>query len=193
MKTKETKENKIPDNYMKQIRIHGRGGQGSVTMASMMAEAGFESGNYAQGFPSFGVERLGAPIEAFVRFDDKEITDRSQVYSPDYVIVQDSTLIELVDVAKGLSEDGMIIINSSKDAKEIDIDTEAKVLTVDATDIARRHLGRPIMNTALSGAFAKATGLIEKESMAKVIRNTFGGDVGEKNVKAMEEAYRVVE
>ncbi len=178
---------------MKQIRIHGRGGQGSVTMASMMAEAAFESGKNAQGFPSFGVERLGAPIEAFVRVDDREITDRSQVYNPDYVIVQDSTLIELVDVANGLKDDGMILVNTSADAEGIDIDTEAEIVTVDATEIAMKHLGRPIMNTALCGAFAKATGLMERESMAKVIEKTFEGEIGEKNVKAMEEAYEVVE
>ncbi|MFP4116494.1 MAG: pyruvate ferredoxin oxidoreductase subunit gamma [Candidatus Aenigmatarchaeota archaeon] len=178
---------------MKQIRIHGRGGQGSVTMASMMAEAAFESGKEAQGFPSFGVERLGAPIEAYVRIDNKEITDRSQIYNPDFVIVQDSTLIELVEVEKGLKDDGMILINTSEDAENIDLDTEAEIVTVDATEIALEHLGKPIMNTALAGAFAKATGLIEEESMAKVIRETFEGEIGQKNVKAMEEAYGVVQ
>jgi len=162
-------------------------------MASMMAEAAFESGKHAQGFPSFGVERLGAPIESYVRVDERKITDRSQVYNPDYVIVQDSTLIELVDVAGGLKEDGMIIVNSSKDAEDIDIDTEAKIVTVDATEIALKHLGRPIMNTALAGAFTRATGLIKKESMAGIIRETFGGEIGEKNVKAMKEAYEAVE
>jgi len=178
---------------MEQIRIHGRGGQGSVTMASMLAKAAFETGKHAQGFPSFGVERLGAPIQAFVRIDEREITDRSQIDNPDYVIVQDSSLIELVDVTEGLKDDGMIIINTSEKANSIDLKTDAEIVTVDATDIALEHLGKPIMNTALAGAFAKATGLIERESMGKVIRETFEGEIGEKNVKAMEEAYEVLE
>lgn len=176
---------------MEQIRIHGRGGQGSVTMASMLARAAFETGKEAQGFPSFGVERLGAPIEAFVRIDDKEITDRSQVYNPDIVIVQDSTLIELVDVEQGLDEDGMMIVNTAEEPEDLNLETGAEIVTVDATDIAMEHLGKPIMNTALCGAFAKATGLVDGESMAKVIKETFEGEIGEKNVKAMEEAYEV--
>ncbi len=176
---------------MEQIRIHGRGGQGSVTMASMLAKAAFESGKEAQGFPSFGVERLGAPIEAFVRIDDREITDRSQVYEPDIVIVQDPTLIELVDVEEGLDEDGIMVVNTSEDVDDLNLETEAEVVAVDATNIALEHLGKPIMNTALCGAFAKVTGLVEKGSMAKVIEETFEGEIGEKNVKAMEEAYEV--
>ncbi len=176
---------------MKQIRIHGRGGQGSVTMASMLAKAAFETGKESQGFPSFGVERLGAPIEAFVRIDNKKITDRSQVYNPDIVIVQDSSLLKLVDVEKGLKEGGMIIVNSSEGPGDLDLETDAEIVTVNATDIAMKHLGRPIMNTALCGAFAKATGLVDRESMARVIKETFEGEIGEKNVKAMSEAYEV--
>ncbi len=176
---------------MEQIRIHGRGGQGVVTMASMLSKAIFKTGKYSQGFPSFGVERLGAPIEAFVRVDESKITDRSQVYDPDYVIVQDPTLLSLVDVEKGLKKDGVIIINTSEGSDDLDISTEARIVTVDATEIAMKHLGRPIMNTALMGAFAKVTGLTDKESLGKIIRETFGGDIGERNVKAMEEAYEV--
>ncbi len=174
---------------MEEIRIHGRGGQGSVTMAQLLAEAAFEDGKWGQGFPSFGVERLGAPIQAFTRVDDKKITDRSQIDTPDHVIVQDSTLLDLVDVLKGLKEDGMILINSSSSPEELNLETESKVLTVDATNIALEHLDRPIMNTALAGAFAGATGLFEKDSLIKVIKKQFPGETGEKNAAAIEDAY----
>ncbi|KXB06335.1 pyruvate ferredoxin oxidoreductase [candidate division MSBL1 archaeon SCGC-AAA382A20] len=177
---------------MKQIRIHGRGGQGTVTMASLLARAAFETGKWSQGFPSFGVERLGAPVEAFTKIDDKEITDRSQIYEPDYVIVQDASLIRLVDVLKGLKEDGMILVNSSANPEEIDLETDRKIMTIDATNIALEHLGKPIMNTALAGAFAGITGLINKDSLNKVVREEFPGEVGEKNVAAINDAYERV-
>ncbi len=137
---------------MKEIRIHGRGGQGSVTMAQMMAQAAFEDGKWSQGFPSFGVERRGAPVQAFVRIDEKKITDRSQVANPDYVIVQDSTLIGVVGVLKGLEKDGTVLVNASKNLDELKLDTDRSVLTIDATSIALKHLEKPIMNTSLMGA-----------------------------------------
>lgn len=174
---------------MEEIRIHGRGGQGSVTMAQLLAEAAFEGGKWAQGFPSFGVERLGAPIQAFTRIDDKKITDRSQIDKPDYVVVQDSTLLDLVDVLNGLKDDGLVLINSNKDPEELDLDTKSTVLTVPATDIALEHLGRPIMNTALAGALSGATSLYDKDSLNDVIMRQFPGEIGEKNVASVNDAY----
>jgi len=114
---------------MKEIRIHGRGGQGSVTAAELLAIAAFEDGMYSQAFPSFGVERRGAPVMAFVRLSDKKIRLRSQVYEPDYVIVQDATLIEAVDVAGGLKADGMIIVNTEHNPDDLPLETEAAVKT----------------------------------------------------------------
>lgn len=177
---------------MEQIRIHGRGGQGSVTMAYMLSEAAFETGKYGQGFPSYGVERLGAPIQAYVRIDDTKINDRSQIYEPDYVIVQDATLIDLVDVTEGLKEDGTILVNTSENPDDLNLETNCNVETVDATEIALDILGKPIMNTALLGAFAKITGLVEKECVADTIRGTFDDEIAEKNVKAMKKAYDVI-
>lgn len=177
---------------MEEIRIHGRGGQGSVTMSRLLAQAAFEDGKWAQGFPSFGVERLGAPVVAFTRIDDEKITDRSQIEEPDYVIVQDSTLIKLVDVLEGLKDGGMILINTSSTSEELDIDTKADVVTVDATSIALKHLGRPIMNTSLAGAFASASGLIKKDSLNRVVKRVFPGETGEKNVAAINEAFEKV-
>lgn len=178
---------------MKEIRIHGRGGQGSVAMAQMLAQAAFEDGKWAQGFPSFGIERRGAPVQAFTRIDDKKITDRSQVTNPDYVIIQDLTLIGIVNVLKGLRRGGMVLVNSRKEPSELGLDTGEKVLTIDATGIALKHLGVPIMNTALIGAFVRVTGLIERESINKVVRRRFSAEVAEKNAAAVNEAFEMVE
>lgn len=177
---------------MEEIRIHGRGGQGSVTLAQLLAQAAHEEGTWAQAFPAFGVERRGAPVEAFARFDDEKITDRSQVDEPDFVIVQDTSLLEYVDVAEGLDEDGLVLVNTDADPAALSIETDAEVVTVDATEIALQHLGRPIMNTALLGAFAGATGLLGQESMEAVITRKFGGEIGEQNVAATNEAFSEV-
>jgi pyruvate ferredoxin oxidoreductase gamma subunit len=177
---------------MKEIRIHGRGGQGSVTAAELLAVAAFEDGKYSQAFPSFGVERRGAPVTAFTRIDDKPIRIRSQIYEPDYVIVQDVTLVDVVDVAGGIKEDGLIIINTEMEAKRFEPDIPARVMTIDATKIAMEVIGRPIVNTVLLGAFAGATGEIRLESIKKAVGERFGGAVGEKNIAAVDAAYQAM-
>ncbi|MFW5949882.1 MAG: pyruvate ferredoxin oxidoreductase subunit gamma [archaeon] len=177
---------------MDEIRIHGRGGQGSVTLAQLLAQAAHEEGTWAQAFPAFGVERRGAPVEAFARFDDAKITDRSQVDEPDYVIVQDTSLLEYVDVTDGLDEKGLVLVNTDKNPEDLAIETESEIVTVDATEIALEHLGRPIMNTALLGAFAGATGLLGQESLEAVITRKFSGEIGEQNVAATNDAYTEV-
>lgn len=177
---------------MKEIRIHGRGGQGSVTAAELLAVAAFEDGQYSQAFPSFGVERRGAPVTAFTRIDDKPIRIRSQIYEPDYVIVQDITLVDVVDVAGGIKKDGLIIINTEMDAEKLQPDIPAKVMTVDATKIALEIIGRPIVNTVLLGAFAGATGEIRLESIKKAVGERFGGKIGEKNIAAVDAAYNAM-
>jgi len=177
---------------MKEIRIHGRGGQGSVTAAELLAVAAFEDGRYSQAFPSFGVERRGAPVVAFTRIDDKPIRIRSQIYSPDYVIVQDATLMDVVDVAAGLKEEGMMIINTEASAEKFK-EIPAKVMVVDATKIAMEIIGRPIINTVLLGAFAAATGEIRLKSITKAVGERFSGKVGEKNIAAVEAAYNAME
>ncbi len=178
---------------MKEIRIHGRGGQGSVTAAELLAIAAFEDGLYSQAFPSFGVERRGAPVMAFVRLSDHTIRLRSQIYDPDYVIVQDSTLIEAVDVAGGLKADGMIIVNTEHKPEDLNLETEAAVRTIDATKIALDIIGKPIMNTVMLGAFAGASGEVTANSIKNAVRNRFPGTVGEKNADAVQDAYdRVV-
>lgn len=178
---------------MKEIRIHGRGGQGSVTLAHLIAEAAYEQEMWAQAFPSFGVERRGAPVEAYARIDDEEITDRSQVHEPDYVVVQDASLIEFVDICRGIDDDGVIVVNTADDPEQLGIETDVSIVTVDATTIALEHLGKPIMNTALMGAFASATGVLETESMEEVIMSEFPGEIGEQNVAATTDAFAEVQ
>ncbi|TQD28457.1 pyruvate ferredoxin oxidoreductase subunit gamma [Methanolobus vulcani] len=177
---------------MKEIRIHGRGGQGSVTAAELLAVAAFADGKFSQAFPAFGVERRGAPVQAFTRINNEPIRLRNQIYEPDYVIVQDPTLLEVVDVASGLKEDGILIINSDFDADKFNLDTKAKIMTVNATKIALDIIGRPIVNTVLLGAFAGATGEIEPKSIMDAVKERFPGKVGERNAEAIQEAYKMM-
>jgi len=177
---------------LKEIRIHGRGGQGSVTAAELIAVAAFEDGKWSQAFPYFGTERRGAPVTAFARISDKKIRVRSQIYEPDYVIVQDPSLLSIVDVASGIKKDGLIIVNSEKEPSELKMDTAATVRTIDATTLAIKILGVPIVNTALLGAFAGASGQIRLESVSKAIKERFPGKIGEKNVEAVRQAYEMM-
>lgn len=174
---------------MKEIRIHGRGGQGSVTAAELIAVAAFEDGKWSQAFPYFGTERRGAPVTAFARISDRKIRVRSQVYEPDYVIVQDPSLLSVVDVASGMKKDGLVIVNSEKDPSALTLNTPARVKTIDATTLAIEIIGVPIVNTALLGAFAGATGQIRLESVNKAIKGRFPGKIGEKNVEAVKRAF----
>jgi len=176
---------------VKEVRIHGRGGQGSVTAAELLAVAAFEDGQFSQAFPFFGVERRGAPVTAFARLSDKKIRLRSQIYEPDYVIVQDATLISAVDVTAGLKPNGIVIVNSEKSAEDVGLDAGIDVRTIDATGIALDIIGRPIVNTTLLGAFAGATGEISIDSIKQSVLARFPGKIGEVNVQAAEKAYQL--
>jgi pyruvate ferredoxin oxidoreductase gamma subunit len=177
---------------VKEIRLHGRGGQGSVTAAELIAVAAFEDKRFSQAFPAFGVERRGAPVMAFARIADRPIRIRSQIYEPDYVVVQDVTLLEVVDVASGLKADGKIIINTDRPKEKLKLKTEAEVVTIDATKIAMEVLGRPIVNTTMLGAFCGATKEVSLESLNKAISERFKGDLGRKNLAAIKAAYERV-
>jgi len=172
---------------MLEIRIHGRGGQGSVTAAEILAIAAFKDGKYSQAFPIFGVERRGAPVQAFCRIDERPIRLRCQVYEPDMVVIQDATLISDVDVTAGLKEDGLILINSAKSPEEFSFNG-AVVKTVDATRLALETLGRPIVNTVMLGALAKL-GIVSLNSIVEVVGMRFGGKTGEKNIIAVKKAF----
>jgi len=167
-----------------EIRIHGRGGQGAVTTAELIAIAAFKDGKYSQAVPNFGPERRGSPVEAYCRLSKEFITLRTQVYDPDYVIVLDDSLPNVVDITKGLAKNGMILINSDE-KKKFGFPT----YTVDANRIAMTVLGKPIVNTVMLGAFAKATNLVSLKSLLEAIGERFEGVMIEKNVQAIKKAY----
>lgn len=176
-------------NQTIQIRIHGRGGQGSVTAAELLAVAAFHDGNYSQAFPNFGVERRGAPVEAFTRLSNKEIRLREQVQNPDYLIIQDPTLLNDPDaILKGSSKAIGVLINTEKDTWP----GINNVMTVPATKIALDEIGKPFINTALLGAFAAMSDLVTVKSLKKAILERFPKGVAEKNVAALEKAYNFV-
>jgi len=173
-----------------EIRWHGRGGQGAVTSAELLARAAINEGKYAQAFPSFGPERRGAPVVAFDRIDAREpIRVRADVAEPDIVIVLDPTLLRIVNVASGLKDTGMMIVNTSRGIEEIDSQFPGKwgLATVDATRIAREELGVPIVNTTMLGALLRATGVVNSDSLVGPLEDRFGR-VAERNVKAMRRA-----
>jgi pyruvate ferredoxin oxidoreductase gamma subunit len=174
---------------VKEIRIHGRGGQGNVTAGELLAVAAFK---YSQAFPAFGSERMGSPVRAFVRVSDQKIRTRSQVLAPDYIIVQDPTLLGAENVLEGLKPDGMAIINSDQSPEELGLDTSAKVVTIPAFKIAREVIGRPVPNTVLMGTFAAATGLVSLEAIERSIRHRFRGEIADKNIEAARKAYQYV-
>lgn len=183
---------------MLQVRIHGRGGQGVVTAAEMLSVAAFWQGRHAQAFPSFGSERTGAPVVAFCRIDDSEIRLREPILAPDVLIVQDPTLLHQVDVFQGLRPDGYVLINSRRSFDKLGLVEIAqrfrreRLTTVAATEIALKHLGRPLPNAVLLGGFAALSGLVSLEAVAHAIQEKFSGKVAEGNIAAASEAYHSV-
>jgi pyruvate ferredoxin oxidoreductase gamma subunit len=180
---------------MLQIRFHGRGGQGVVTAAEMLSVAAFLEGKHAQAFPSFGSERMGAPVVSFCRIDDKEIRLREPVMEPDVLIVQDPTLFRVIDVFGGLKPQGYLLVNSHKNAAELGLTGAFDKLPkghcqlVAASEIALQHVGRPLPNAALLGAFAALTGAVKLASVEAAIREAFSGKIGEANVAAAKACY----
>jgi len=183
---------------MFQVRIHGRGGQGVVTGAEMLSVAAFAQGRHAQAFPSFGSERTGAPVVAFCRIDEREIRLREPVMAPDALIIQDSTLLQQVEVFQGLQRGGYVLINSTRSFDELGVGDfirqfrRERLCNVPANEIAMRHVGRPLPNAALLGGFAAISGLIGLDSVAHAIREKFSGKVAQGNVDAATEAYEYV-
>jgi pyruvate ferredoxin oxidoreductase gamma subunit len=181
-----------------QVRIHGRGGQGVVTAAELLALAGFREGRHAQAFPSFGSERMGAPVVSFCRLDEREIRVREPIVAPDAVIVQDPTLLQQVDVFGGLPQDGYVLINSGRSLDELGIGELAerhrpeRMRTVPATDLAREHLGRPLPNAALLGKFAALTDHVSLEAVTTAIQDRFPPTLAAGNCAAAEAAFLAV-
>lgn len=161
---------------MLEIRWHGRGGQGAKTASLLLAEAAFDTGKYIQGFPEYGPERMGAPITAYNRISDEEITIHSNIYEPDYVVVVDETLIDVVDVSAGAKENGAIIINSDKEpsefAKQLP-DYKGKIYTIDARTISMETLGKYFPNTPMLGAVVKISGVMPEDTFVDAMEKSF--------------------
>ena len=181
---------------MLQIRIHGRGGQGVVTAAELLSIAAFAQGRHAQAFPSFGSERTGAPVVAFCRIAGREIRLREPILAPDVLIVQDPTLLHQVDVFQGLQPEGYVLINSQRDFHALGLadiaQRNAHWCSVPATEIAIRHLGRPLPNAVMLGGFAALSSLITLAAVAHAIRHKFSAKVAEANVAAATEAFEFI-
>ncbi len=169
-----------------------------VTAAEMLSVAAFEQGRHAQAFPSFGSERTGAPVVAFCRIDEREIRLREPILAPDVLIVQDPTLLHQVDVFQGLQPDGYVLINSTRSFDELGLDDisrrfrRERLITVPASEIALKHLGRPLPNAVLLGGFAALSGLVTLDAVAHAIRDKFSGAVADNNVAAATEAFEYV-
>ena len=182
---------------MFEVRIHGRGGQGVVTAAEMLSIAAFEEGRHAQAFPSFGSERMGAPVMAFCRIDVREIRLREPVMRPDALIIQDPTLLHQVDLFNGLPKEGYILLNSTRTFEELGLGDflrgfrRERLCAMPATEIALKHVGRAVPNVPLLAGFAAITGQIHQESVLKAIREKFPSAIAEKNVAAAMEAFEL--
>ena len=176
---------------MMEVRFQGVGGQGAVTAAELLAVAAGAEKKYSQAFPFFGVERRGAPVQSFCRIDDKPIRVHMRVYNPEIVVVLEKMLVERVDVCAGIEGKKIAIVNSSAPVKQ-GFEKADRVYHVDATNIAIRHLGAPIVNTAMLGAVAKATGLVRLESLEQAIKERFSPELAQKNIAAIKECYETV-
>lgn len=176
---------------MIEMRFHGRGGQGAVTSAELVAQAAIDTGKYATAFPSFGPERRGAPVVAFARVDDQPIRLRSKIYNPDVVIVLDPSLLEIASPAQGIRKEGILIINTSQDMETIrkQLDYHGRLALVDAGRIAQEVIGLPITNTTMVGALMKGTGLLDVETLKEPFKRRFG-KIAPRNIEAMERAWK---
>ncbi len=177
---------------MIEVRFHGRGGQGAVTSAELVALAAISEGKYAQSMPSFGPERRGAPVQAFLRVSDEMIRVRAEITHPNIVVVLDDGLIDILDVTAGLKEGGLVVVNTRKSDEELRkaMRYEGKLATIDALTIALETLKVPITNTTMIGALIKSSELVPLKSLIPQIEHRFNPKLAERNVKALERAYK---
>lgn len=159
-----------------EIRWHGRGGQGAKTASLLLADVAFSNGDYVQGFPEYGPERMGAPITAFNRISSEPIRVRSNIYEPDYVVVVDQTLLESINVTDGLKSDGAIVVNTEKSPEDIREKLNGytgKVYTIDAKDVSERTLGKYFPNTPMLAAIVKISGVMEENKFVEEMESSF--------------------
>ena len=188
-------------NKMTEIRWHGRGGQGAKTACLLLADVAFTAGKYVQGFPEYGPERMGAPITAYNRISDERCSIHSNIYDPDYVVVVDETLLETVDVTKGLKEDGAIVINSSRSSEELREylrGYKGKVYTIDAREVSEKHLGKYFPNTPMLAAIVKVSGILDEDQFISDMEASFKHKFATKpqvvdgNMNCLKEAMKEV-
>ena len=181
--------------YLREVRWHGRGGQGAWTASELLARAAIREGKYIQSFPEFGPERMGAPVKAFTRISDGPINLHCAIYAPDVVAVLDPTLLKTVPVTEGLKKDGVLVINTRETPaqleKQLDFPRQ-QLWTISATDIAVEILGRPITNTAMLGAVARAAATVDLKSIQEAVKERFPLKIAERNIKILEKAYNEV-
>lgn len=176
---------------MLEIRFHGRAGQGIVTAAELLAEAAAMEGKYSQAFPFFGSEKRGPPVTSYCRIDEKPIVIHEEIEEPDMIVVAEPSVLNEVKVDAGLKPNGILIINSIQSAEEFS-KAERHVFAVNGTEIAVKHLGKPITNTVMLGALCKITGIVKIENIQQAIRNRFPPKIAEPNIKAIEECFNAV-
>jgi pyruvate ferredoxin oxidoreductase gamma subunit len=183
---------------MFQVRFHGRGGQGVVTAAELLAEAAFREGRHAQAFPSFGSERMGAPVMSFCRIGDKPIRTHEPVTEPDALIIQDPTLLHQTDLFAGLGREGYMLVNSAKSFDELGLDEfvtgfhRDRLLVVPASELALTHLGRPLPGAPMLAGFAALTGMVSLDAVVAAINDKFSGPVAAGNAEAARAAFDFV-
>lgn len=178
---------------VQEIRWHGRGGQGAWTASELLAKAAIQEGKFIQSFPEFGPERMGAPMRAFTRISTEPINLHCSIYNPDIVGVLDPTLLKTVSVTDGLAENGILVVNTRGSPAELrkQLSLSGRELwTVPATDIATKILGRPITNTAMLGAVARASGIVDLTSLEKAVKKRFAAKLAERNIAVVRDAYK---
>lgn len=177
---------------MIEVRIHGRGGQGNVVAAYLLATAAIDEGHFGQAFPAFGAERRGAPVVSFVRIAERTLRRRNQVLQPDFLIIQDRALLKVPGVLDGLRPGGGILVNTSLDAAVVSEQLGSAVVTLPATQLAKAHLGRPVPNTALLSAFLTLTQILPMDALTKALGQKFRGEILERNLRLIEAASQHV-
>lgn len=177
---------------MLELRFHGRGGQGAVTSAELLAQSAIAKGIFAQAFPSFGPERRGAPVVAFARISEQQIRNRTAVRFPNVVLVLDPSILKIADTAAGMPADGIQIINTKKTAEELRAEFGSRVgprlVTLDANKIAHEEIGRVITNTTMLGALVRATGAVDKDILIEMLKIRFGR-IADGNIRSMNRAF----
>lgn len=177
---------------MIEVRIHGRGGQGNVVAAYLLATAAIDEGQFGQAFPAFGAERRGAPVVSFVRIADKPLRRHNQVQHPAFLIIQDQALLHVPGVTDGLLTGGGILVNSSLDADTLSQQTGIELLTLPADSLSHEYLGNPVPNTALLAAFLSLTELLPVDALLKALAHRFSGKLLENNSRLVRDVANMM-